>query len=57
LIYLFADCELDPSRRELRRGPTIVSVERQVFDLLLHRIRNREPVVSKEDLRAAAWKG
>jgi DNA-binding winged helix-turn-helix (wHTH) protein len=57
LIYSFEDFELDPDQRELRRGPAIVSVEPQVFDLLLHLVRNRERVVSKEDLRVAVWEG
>jgi len=57
LIYSFEDFELDPDRRELRRGPATVSVEPQVFDLLLHLIRNRERVISKEDLRGAVWEG
>jgi DNA-binding winged helix-turn-helix (wHTH) protein len=57
LIYSFEDFELDPDRRELRRGPATVSIEPQVFDLLLYLIRNRERVISKEDLRVAVWEG
>ncbi len=57
MIYSFEDFELDPDRRELRRGRGIVSVEPQVFDLLLHLVQNRERVISKEDLRVAVWEG
>jgi DNA-binding winged helix-turn-helix (wHTH) protein len=57
LIYSFDDFELDPDQRELRRGPATISVEPQVFDLLLHLIRNRERVITKDDLRLAVWKG
>ncbi len=57
LPYLFEDCVLDTDRRELRRGAALVAVEPQVFDLLAHLVRNRERVVSKDELVAAIWHG
>jgi DNA-binding winged helix-turn-helix (wHTH) protein len=57
LRYLFEDCVLDTDRRELRRGADAVSVAPQVFDLLAYLIRNRERVVSKDDLISAIWEG
>src|SRR5205085_2843214 len=57
LRYLFEDCALDTNRRELRRGPALVAVEPQVFDLLVHLIQHRDRVVSKDDLLAAIWHG
>jgi len=48
---------LDPDRRELRRGAELVAIPPQVFDLLDYLIRNREHVVSKDDLIEAIWKG
>ena len=57
LRYLFADLALDTDRRELRRGADLIPVEPQVFDLLEYLIRNRERVVSKDDLVAAIWHG
>jgi TolB-like protein len=57
LRYLFEDYALDPDCRELRRGTTPLSVEPQVFDLLLYLVRNRDRVVSKDDLLAAVWEG
>jgi DNA-binding winged helix-turn-helix (wHTH) protein len=57
LRYLFEDYALDTDRRELRRGGTIISVSPKVFDLLLYLIRNRERVVSKDDLISAIWEG
>jgi pimeloyl-ACP methyl ester carboxylesterase/DNA-binding winged helix-turn-helix (wHTH) protein len=48
---------LDSDRRELRRGTELVPVEPQVFDLLLHLLRNRDRVVSKDDLIASVWGG
>ena len=55
--YLFEDCALDIGRRELSRGGRVVAVAPQVFDLLDYLIRNRERVVSKDDLIAAVWEG
>jgi adenylate cyclase len=57
LRYIFEDSVFDADRRELRRGTDAVSVAPQVFDLLEHLIRNRERVVSKDDLIAAIWGG
>jgi TolB-like protein len=57
LRYLFEDCALDTDRRELRRGDALVAIEPQVFDLLVHLIRHRDRVVSKDDLLASIWHG
>jgi DNA-binding winged helix-turn-helix (wHTH) protein len=57
LRYLFEECALDIDRRELRRGTTPVAIEPQVFDLLVHLIRHRDRVVSKDELLAAVWHG
>ena len=55
--WVFGDCILDEERRELRRGGASAAVEPQVFDLLIYLIRNRERVISKEDLLKAVWHG
>jgi TolB-like protein len=55
--YLFEDYTLDTDRRELHRGADAVSITPQAFDLLDHLIRNRERVVSKDDLIGAVWNG
>lgn len=55
--FLFGDCALDPTRRELWRGGEPVHVEPQVFDLLLHLLRNRHQVISKDDMLGAVWGG
>jgi TolB-like protein len=57
LRYLFEEYAFDTDRRELHRGADIVSVAPQVFDLLDYLIRNRERVVSKDDLIDAIWNG
>ena len=57
LRYLFEEFAFDTDRRELHRGADVVSIAPQVFDLLDYLIRNRERVVSKDDLISAIWKG
>ena len=57
MLFSFADRTLDVERRELRRGAEPVAVEPQVFDLLVYLIRNRDRVVSKDDLIASVWGG
>jgi TolB-like protein/Tfp pilus assembly protein PilF len=57
LIYKFENYSLDAGRRELRCGSEHVAVEPQVFDVLYYLLRNRERVVSKDDLIADVWHG
>jgi TolB-like protein len=57
LRYLFENYAFDTDRRELHRGADVVSVAPQVFDLLDYLIRNRERVVSKDELINAIWDG
>jgi len=57
VLFLFENCALDTDRRELWRAEIEVPVEPQVFDLLEYLIRNRERVVSKDDLIASIWRG
>ena len=55
--YLFEEYAFDTVRRELYRGADVISVTPQAFDLLDYLIRNRERVVSKDDLIDAVWNG
>jgi len=57
LLYFFENYSLDTERRELRRDADAISLQPQVFDLLEYLIRNRERVVSKDDLIAGIWGG
>jgi DNA-binding winged helix-turn-helix (wHTH) protein len=57
LLYIFDNYALDPERRELRAGATVVAMEPQVFDLLVHLIRHREHVVSRDELIESIWGG
>jgi DNA-binding response OmpR family regulator len=43
--YRFSQFEIDPSRHELRRVSESVHIEPQVFDLILHLVRNRDRIV------------
>jgi len=51
----FRGFELDPQRREIRRDGQCLSVQKKVLDLILHLIRFRGRVVSREELRANVW--
>lgn len=55
--YLFEGYALDTDRRELHRGSEAVSIAPQEFDLLDYLIRNRDRVVSKDDIIQTIWKG
>jgi TolB-like protein len=55
--FRFTDHVLDVARRELRRSGEMVAMEPQVFDLLVHLIRNRDRVVTKDDLLDSLWGG
>ena len=55
--FLFEDYALDLDRRELRRGSEWIQTGPQVFDLLVYLVRNRERVVSKDDVLDAVWNG
>ena len=57
LRYLFEEYAFDTARRELCRGPDVIPVTPQVFDLLAYLIRHRERVVTKDDLVGAIWNG
>ena len=56
-MFLFGDRVLDVQRRELRDGASLVPIEPLVFDLLHFLIRNRNRVVSKDDLLTSVWRG
>jgi len=57
LVFVFGDMVLDVTRRELHAGSALIPIEPQVFDLLEFLIRNRERVVSKDDLVTSVWGG
>src|SRR5882757_9101225 len=56
-VFSFDNHTLDTSRRELRRGSELVATQPQVFDLLVHLLKHRDQVVSRDDLIALVWGG
>lgn len=57
MSFLFEDYCLDANRRELKRGSELIPTGPKVFDLLLFLVRNREQVVTRDDLLKAVWEG
>jgi pimeloyl-ACP methyl ester carboxylesterase/DNA-binding winged helix-turn-helix (wHTH) protein len=55
VIYAFDDCELDLRRYELRRGGLARRIEPQVFDVLVMLVRERDRVVTKEEILDSVW--
>ena len=55
--FRFADFEVNATRHELRRKGELVAIEPQVFDLLVHLLRNHDRIVSKDELIEAIWRG
>jgi adenylate cyclase len=57
LRYLFENYALDTKLRELRRGAETIPVAPQVFDLIEYLIRNRDRIVTKDELIESVWDG
>ncbi len=57
MIYIFEEYSLDSTRRQLRRGSTVVSIEPQVFDILELLVRTQPNIVSNDELIANVWGG
>ena len=57
LKYQFSEFEIDLSQQELRRLGQAVHIEPQVFDLIVHLVRNHERIVSKDELIETIWNG
>jgi pimeloyl-ACP methyl ester carboxylesterase/DNA-binding winged helix-turn-helix (wHTH) protein len=53
--FAFDECEVDVQRLELWRDGRTVAVEPQVFDVLVHLLRHRDRVVTKEELLDEVW--
>ncbi|WP_317930140.1 winged helix-turn-helix domain-containing tetratricopeptide repeat protein [Halioxenophilus sp. WMMB6] len=57
MIYRFGHCELDLAVVELRCNGEVVSIEPQVFRLLVYLVEHRERMVSKDEIIEAVWSG
>lgn len=56
-MFSFNNFEIDLARHEMRHAGNRVHMEPQVFDLLVHLVRNRDRIVSKDELIDAVWNG
>ncbi len=55
--YDFGEHSLDVDRHELRHGSEQIAIEPQVFDLIVYLLRNRDRLVSRDDLIDGVWGG
>jgi DNA-binding winged helix-turn-helix (wHTH) protein len=53
----FEGFTLDADRRELGQGSQLIAIGPQVFDVLVYLVKNRDRVVSKDELLDAVWGG
>ncbi|MGQ7794063.1 winged helix-turn-helix domain-containing protein [Faunimonas sp. B44] len=57
MAWTFGDFRLDPEKFQLSRCDKPVRLEPQVLSLLIHLVRNRDCMVTKDDIVAAVWQG
>lgn len=57
MTWSFGGFHLDPQRFQLSRGSRPVRLEPQVLSLLIHLVRNRDRMVTKDEIVAAVWQG
>lgn len=57
MTWTFGEFELDPCRFELSRCGELVRLEPQALALLIHLVRNRASMVTKDEIVAEVWKG
>ncbi|MGF6862743.1 DNA-binding winged helix-turn-helix (wHTH) protein/tetratricopeptide (TPR) repeat protein [Rhodobacteraceae bacterium MBR-64] len=55
MAWIFGDFHLDPDRFELRHGNDPVGLEPQVLALLVHLVRHRDRMVTKDEIAAEVW--
>jgi DNA-binding winged helix-turn-helix (wHTH) protein len=57
MLFEIGAYTIDTSRYAIRRGDEPVAVEPQVFDLLMLLIRERDRLVTKDEIFEIIWKG
>src|SRR5262245_22734253 len=55
--YQIGDFVIDTARYRITSGDAVVPVEPKVFDLLVYLIRERDRVLTREELFEAVWDG
>ncbi len=56
-MFRFGPFELDEKRFELRRGSQVVPVQRKVMEAVLYLVRERDRLITKEEMKANVWAG
>jgi DNA-binding winged helix-turn-helix (wHTH) protein len=56
-VHVFGDLEVDEDLFELRARGRPLPVTPKVFDTVAFLVHNRHRVVTKDELRAAVWRG
>ncbi|MBB5206489.1 winged helix-turn-helix domain-containing protein [Chiayiivirga flava] len=54
-LYRFANFELDPARRELRRDGVPVDLPPKAFDVIVYLVQHRDRAVGRDELIAGVW--
>jgi len=57
MTWSFGDFQIDPERFQLSCRGVPVRLEPQVLSLLIHLVRNRDHMVTKDEIVAAVWQG
>lgn len=57
MAWIFGDFRLDPERFELTQSGAVVHLEPQVLALLVHLIRHRDRMVTKDEIAEGIWQG
>lgn len=57
MAWTFGDFRLDANRFELTRGTDPVRLEPQVLALLVHLVRHRDRMVTKDEIAEKVWQG
>lgn len=57
MTWTYGDFKLDPERFELTRSGEAVGLEPQVLSLVIHLVRHRDRMVTKDEIVAAIWQG
>lgn len=55
MVHRFPTFEIDEATRELRAGARVLPLQPRVFDLLVYLVKNRDRVVSKDELLDTLW--
>jgi TolB-like protein len=57
MAWSFGDFQIDPDRFQLSVRDQPVRLEPQVLSLLIHLVRNRDHMVTKDEIIASVWQG